>query len=156
MHDEISSEFEAADQVRSFVQRTANSIFDPCAMGAGLKIGMSDMGLIRTVEAQQRDGGWQVSILIRFTGPECLNYFYFKQNLEREVGKHPQVLSVRVDFCEVFDWSFEAMAPAARAQLHGRTERLRLLAEEAAKTPYPGNGSRAPSTCVPSFHCKKP
>ena len=147
MHDAISSEFESIDQIRSFVQRTANTIFDPCAMGAGLKIGMGDMGLIRTVEAQPAKAGWQVSILIRFTGPECLNYFYFKQNLEREIGRHPQVRSVKVDFCEVFDWSFEAMAPAARAQLHGRTERLRLLAEESRRRRRPlGDASQEPST----------
>jgi metal-sulfur cluster biosynthetic enzyme len=146
MHDDISSELETIDQVRSFVQRTANFIFDPCAMGAGLKIGMGDMGLIRTVEAQPRDGGWQVSILIRFTGPECLNYFYFKQNLEREISRHPRILSVTVDFCEVFDWSFEAMAPAARAQLHGRTERLRLLAEEVRRRTCPGDAPQEPST----------
>ena len=124
------SRLESADQIESFVQQTANTIFDPCAMGAGMKIGMTDMGLIRKIEAQSTDEGWEVSILIRFTGPECLNYFYFKQNLERQIAKHPQIRTVRVDFCEVFDWSFEEMAPEARAQLNARTERLRLLARE--------------------------
>lgn len=126
----MSTESPTVDRIIRLVEQTADQIHDPCALGSGMQIGMSSMGLIRSVEAAPSDAGWNVAVALRFTGPECMNYFYFKQNVEQLVAALDEVATVEVTFDAVFDWEESMMSDEAQRLFHQRTQQMRRLAEQ--------------------------
>ena len=117
------------------IHELADAIHDPCALGAGMQIGMTSMGLIRNVDASEHSDGWDVQVEIRFTGPECMNYFYFKQNLIRNISAKTNVRKVEVDFDATFDWEPSMMSPDAREKMACRVDQFRQLVPLTAAIP---------------------
>jgi metal-sulfur cluster biosynthetic enzyme len=125
---------ECLDEVERIIRTLSNQVFDPCALGAGLRIGMAEMGLIKRVEGERNEEGrWGVKVVMRFTGPDCMNYFYFKQNLERLMSEIPWVASALLDFSEEFDWSHDLMSDDARDRFYASTRSGRPQSERGGR-----------------------
>jgi metal-sulfur cluster biosynthetic enzyme len=103
----------------------ANQILEPCGMAQGLSIGMVDMGLIRSVDLEQRDSRWHVRIRARVTSPDCLHFVYFERELRAAIGAITDIDEINVEWTDGSDWTPDDMSDAVRAQLRmRRTKRV--------------------------------
>jgi metal-sulfur cluster biosynthetic enzyme len=112
-------------ELLEYIRRTADTIHDPCGMATGVRLGLSEMGLLRQVETEPDADGWSVRIQLRLTSPGCVYFFAFKDNLEERLGAHPQISRVVVDWDPSLDWTPEDLSPAAQSKLAKRRRELR-------------------------------
>ena len=98
----------------------ANQISEPCGMAQGLSIGMVDMGLIRSVDLEQRGSRWCVRIRARVTSPDCLHFVYFERELRAAIGDIPDIEEINVEWTDGSDWTPDDMSDAVRAQMRSR------------------------------------
>ena len=110
------------ERLRELVQEVANEIHDPCGLAHGHAIGLADMGLIRALDAEETVDGWRIALTLRLTAPTCLYYFYFERELRARLEGVDGVAHVDIHWDQVCDWTPEAMAPSARAQLQEARE----------------------------------
>src|SRR3712207_5556106 len=104
-------------EVLEYIRRIADTIHDPCGMATGVRLGLSEMGLLRRVETEPGVDGWSVRVQLRLTSPGCVYFFAFKDNLEERLTAHPQISRVDVDWDPSLDWTPEDLSPAARSKL---------------------------------------
>jgi metal-sulfur cluster biosynthetic enzyme len=109
------------ETLRSEVLRILDEIKDPCSVGFGNPMGLTEMGLIRSVDISP-DG--DVNVCLRLTSPFCEMIGFFKTTAVDKIRELPAVGSVNVEADSGFDWSPEYMSPARQQQ---RQERLRTL-----------------------------
>ncbi|MFM9883941.1 MAG: hypothetical protein ACKVQT_13030 [Burkholderiales bacterium] len=105
------------------VRAAANAVPDPCSLAQGHPIGMTDMGLIRSVKVVAAPGGWHVRIQARVTAPDCLHMVYFERELRAAVTSMPGVAGIEFEWDGGYDWTPEAMAESVRVALKQRRER---------------------------------
>ena len=103
--------------IRQLVRDIANEIHDPCGLAQGHRIGLADMGLIRRLEVAATDAGWRIELTLRLTAPSCLYYFYFERELQQRLRDVDGVSGVEIRWDHVYDWTPDALAPAARERL---------------------------------------
>ncbi len=113
-----SDEHDLAARVRA----AANAIPDPCSLAQGHPIGMTDMGLIRSVKVVAAAGGCHVRIQARVTAPDCLHMVYFERELRAAVTRLPRVVGIEFEWDGGYDWTPEAMAEAVRVALKQRRD----------------------------------
>ena len=118
------SDLRNSREVLEYVRRTADTIHDPCGMATGVRLGLSEMGLLRQVQTEPEADGWTVRVQLRLTSPGCLYYFAFKDNLEERLTAHPQISSVVVDWDPSLDWTPEDLSQAAQSKLEERRREL--------------------------------
>ena len=118
------------ERLRELVQEVANEIHDPCGLAYGHAIGLADMGLIRALDVEETADGWRIALTLRLTAPTCLYYFYFERELRARLEGIDGVAHVDIHWDQVSDWTPEAMAPAARAQLQEAREQALARFEE--------------------------
>ena len=113
-------EYDLAARVRA----AANAIPDLCSLAQGHPIGMTDMGLIRTVSAFAAPGGWLVRIQARVTAPDCLHMVYFERELHAAVATLPGIVGIEFEWDGGYDWTPEAMAESVRIAMKRRRDRI--------------------------------
>jgi len=121
MHGEIGY---AARELVARVRDMANQIPDPCGLAQSQSIGMADMGLLRAIEAVNKNGAWSVTIRARVTSPECLHFVYFERELRAALRTLPEIGEVHVEWDNGLDWTPEDMNDVARARLRERRNRV--------------------------------
>ena len=109
------------EALRSDVLRVLDEIKDPCSVGFGDPMGLSEMGLIRSVDISPAG---DVNVCLRLTSPFCEMIGFFKNTAVDKIRELPSVGAVVVETDSGFDWSPEFMSPARQQQ---RRERLRTL-----------------------------
>lgn len=114
------------------VRSVLDQIKDPCSVAACVPMGLSEMGLIKTVEVGP-DGC--VDIELRLTSPFCEMIAFMKNEAEARVGALPGVTGVTVRHDTGFDWDHELIAPAAQARRQARLNALHAL--PSARPPAP-------------------
>ena len=119
-----SSRVNTAEAVVQLVQRVANDIPDPCGLAQGVTIGLVDMGLIRKVDVQPVDEGWDVAIRIRLTTPGCFYFLYFEREIRRRLAASGHIKSLHIEWDPEFDWTPDDLSETARLQL---AQRRRML-----------------------------
>lgn len=90
-----------------------DTIADPCSVAAGSPIGLSEMGLVRAVEA---DADGRVTVHLRLTSPFCHMIGFFTTDATRLVGQLPGVTAVVVTADQGLDWSPTMISPAAQSR----------------------------------------
>lgn len=123
----------------------ANEIVDPCSAAQAVQVGLVDMGMLLQVRIEPAaalpaggspDGGpvrWDVTLRLRTTGPGCLYVVFFERELRQRIESQPDVASLALEWDDAWDWTPDAMAPAARDALARR--RRALIALVPAGTP---------------------
>lgn len=112
------------EDVIALVQRMVNEVYDPCGMARGLSIGMVDMGLIRGINVQQKENGWDVSLQIRFTSPGCLYFLYFEREILHRLEVFPQIEVLSIKWDDICDWTPENLSEVATAKFKEHNEKL--------------------------------
>ncbi|WP_344342019.1 iron-sulfur cluster assembly protein, partial [Streptomyces rhizosphaericus] len=73
------------------IHRAADKIKDPCSVAGGTPMGLSEMGLIGSVDMSE-DG--DMAIVLRLTAPFCHMIAFLESELVKLVGRLPGVRSV--------------------------------------------------------------
>jgi metal-sulfur cluster biosynthetic enzyme len=108
----------AQGPVREAVWRTLEEIIDPCSAAMGAPAGLVSLGLVRTVQVEEReDAGTHVRVTLCITEPGCLMAALFQQAAHERLCSLPGVgdVEVRVDHGHV--WAPDQMDSAYRARL---------------------------------------
>lgn len=116
---------ETTPDVVAFAHKMADEVSDPCSMAIGLKIGLSEMGLVRSVTATLASEGWHVQVHLRLTSPGCQYFFYFRESLEERLLAHPDIHHVEIQWDQRLDWTPEDFSAAARERIDARQRLLR-------------------------------
>lgn len=95
-----------------------------CSVATGVPMGLSEMGLIKTVRINP-DGS--VGIGLRLTSPFREMISFMKCKAIAKVGALPGVTGVTVSHDSGFDWEHDLIAPAAQARRRARLDKLRAL-----------------------------
>ena len=111
------------EEVFSYIRDRVNQVSDPCSQALGVAIGLCDMGLVRSLEAEPLGDRWSVRLTLRLTSPGCLYFVYFEESIRQRID-HPAIGNLEIDFDSGLDWTPEAMAPAAQRRLAARRSRL--------------------------------
>ncbi|MEU8068841.1 MULTISPECIES: hypothetical protein [unclassified Micromonospora] len=106
----------AAAELRARLLRACNTVYDPCGLGVGRRVGIVDMGLVRDVRARREpDGRLRVSLDLITTGPFCMYTPFFEQSVRREIGRlAPEVDEVEVEWGDSTGWSEASMTEHGR------------------------------------------
>ena len=134
---QTTTELTTASDVATLVRDVANQVYDPCGMAMGLKIGLTEMGLVRDVTANPGTDGWDVGVHLRLTSPGCQYFFYFQQELETRLLGHPDVSNVSVAWDNGMEWTPENLAPSARQKIDSRQILLRPVPTRRGGPPCP-------------------
>jgi metal-sulfur cluster biosynthetic enzyme len=111
--------------LRAAILEALDGIQDPCSVAGGTPMGLSEMGLVGTVDIDDGD----VAIHLRLTSPFCHMIGFMKKEAIARVAALPGVRSVAVEGDSGLDWSPSLISPAAQAR---RDERLRRMAAAGA------------------------
>lgn len=103
------------------IRAVLDEIKDPCSLAAGTPLGLSEMGLVKTVAIA---GDGSVAIDLKLTSPFCHMLGFFQAEAMRRVGALDGVSSVELTADNGLDWSPRDIAPAAQAR---RAVRLREM-----------------------------
>jgi metal-sulfur cluster biosynthetic enzyme len=117
---------ETEEDVTAFAHAKADEVHDPCSMAIGLKIGLSEMGLVRHVTVAPAQGGWDLKLQLRLTSPGCQYFYYFRESLEERLNAHPDIVTAEVLWDQIFDWTPEDFAPSAQAKIDARQQLLQI------------------------------
>lgn len=103
------------------VRACLNTIGDPCSVAHGLSLGITDMGLVESVDI---DGAGHVKIALRLTSPCCGMIGYFMDEARTRVGELSAVTSVSVEVDRGLDWSPDMMSDAAKRRRRAHLREL--------------------------------
>ena len=136
------------------IRELANEIVDPCSAAQAFPIGLVDMGLLLAVTLTPagatggapagvggRAGGGaaegqvDVRLRLRTTGPGCFYVVFFERELRARVEALPEVASLALVWDAAWDWTPDAIAPAAREALAVRRRRLLALVPSLPSSP---------------------
>jgi metal-sulfur cluster biosynthetic enzyme len=106
------------------VRGVLDQIKDPCSVAACVPMGLSEMGLIKTVRI---DPDGSVAIELRLTSPFCEMIAFMKNEAIAKVGALRGVTGVTVRHDSGFDWDHDMIAPEAQARRQARLNMLRAL-----------------------------
>ena len=128
----MSYSLSSEEEVVALVRGVANEVYDPCGLAQGVSIGIVDLGLIRGLNVERLEGGWEVSLRIRLTSPGCFYFFYFQREIRDRLKAVPQIRSLNIEWDEVLDWTPEKMSEWAHLKL--KAHREKVLAANIART----------------------
>ena len=114
------------------VREVLDEIKDPCSVAASVPMGLSEMGLIKSV---QIDPDGNVEIELRLTSPFCEMIGFMKSEALAKVGALAGVEGVTVRHDSGFDWDHDLIAPAAQARRRARLDSLYALPAAARLQP---------------------
>jgi metal-sulfur cluster biosynthetic enzyme len=106
------------------IRTRLDDVKDPCSVGAGMPMGLDEMGLVKRIEVRET----RVSIEIRLTSPSCFMHSYFIDEIQWRVGELPGVDQVDVEFDLGVDWAPSMMRQDVRERrdeiIRGRVRQL--------------------------------
>lgn len=102
------------------IHEAVDEIKDPCSVAGGSPMGLSEMGLIGSVDMSE-DG--DVAIVLRLTAPFCHMIAFMESETVKLVGRLPGIRSVAVTTDQGLDWSPDLIRSDTRRR---RDERLTL------------------------------
>lgn len=103
-----------------------DEVKDPCSVTAGTPMGLTEMGLVRSVDISS-DG--EVTVVLRLTSPFCEMIGFLRSSSVGKIEDLAGVTSVTVQSDSGFDWSPEDMAPHLQQR---RADRLRAVHADVA------------------------
>lgn len=111
--------------LRIAVLEQLDLIKDPCSVAGGTPMGLTELGLVESVDISAAD---DVTVNLRLTSPFCHMIAFMKSEAESKVGALPGVRSVTVTADKGLDWSPTMIAAPAQRR---REDRLRAMQEAA-------------------------
>lgn len=108
-------------KLRERILDRLNDVKDPCSVASGEPMGLTEMGLVGSVDISEAG---EVTVTLRLTSPFCEMIGFLKTEAIGAVESLPSVSSVHVRCDSGFDWSPEDMAPRQRRR---REERLAAI-----------------------------
>lgn len=124
----MSSEASLTEDVR----RLLDEIKDPCSVATSVPMGLTEMGLIKSVEIR---AGGRIDVELRLTSPFCEMVPYMQQEAIRKIGELPGVTEVCVTHDSGLDWEHDMIAPAAQARRRRRLEAIARMPRPGAVSP---------------------
>lgn len=115
------------DTLRSDILDRLDEVKDPCSVTAGDPMGLSEMGLVKSVDISPHG---EVSLVLRLTSPFCEMIGFLRSEAIGKIEDLPSVSSVVVRTDSGFDWSPEDMAPHLQRR---REERLAVMRADVAR-----------------------
>ncbi len=106
------------------IREILDQIKDPCSVAASTPMGLSEMGLIRSLRVTPEG---HVSVVLRLTSPFCEMVPYMRNEAAAKIERLPGVTSVTVEHDSGLDWEPELIAPQARERQQRRLQQLRRL-----------------------------
>src|SRR5439155_15761225 len=104
----LSSSYSPRNRDEQRVLDAVNMVVDPCSIGAGVPIGIADMGLVREVVV-----AWGTATIgLRLTNPFCFQIGIICEAIEKKVQALGLACVVEVD--PVDAWSTNLMTQEAR------------------------------------------
>ena len=110
-----------ARPTESDVRLLLDEIKDPCSVAASVPMGLSEMGLVKSV-AIEPDG--RVGIELRLTSPVCEMVAYMRNEALARISQLPGVTDVRVTHDSGLDWDHDLIAPEAQERRRLRLDAL--------------------------------
>ena len=110
-----------AGPTESDIRLLLDEIKDPCSVATSVPMGLSEMGLVKSVVIG-RDG--QVSIELRLTSPVCEMVAYMRNEALARISRLPGVTDVQVTHDSGLDWDHDLIAPEAQARRRLRLDAL--------------------------------
>jgi metal-sulfur cluster biosynthetic enzyme len=105
------SDLSAVPALRQEILQRLDPIQDPCSVASGVPMGLTEMGLVGSVEiGDDRD----VVVHLRLTSPFCHMILFMQAETKREVGSLDGVRSVRVTGDDGLEWTPDLIAPEAQ------------------------------------------
>lgn len=117
-------------ELLALIHERVDEIKDPCSVASGNAMGLSEMGLIGSVDMSD-DG--DIAIVLRLTAPFCHMIAFLQSETVRLVGGLPGVRTVTVTTDQGLDWSPDLIRGNT---LERRRERLALY----VRTPLDAEG----------------
>ncbi len=99
--------------LRAAILERLDRVQDPCSVASGAPMGLTEMGLIGSVEIGD-DGA--VAVRLRLTSPFCHMIAFLQSEAQEQVGSLPGVRSVRVIGDQGLDWTPDLISPQAQAR----------------------------------------
>jgi metal-sulfur cluster biosynthetic enzyme len=115
---------EPAPELLAQIHERLDEIKDPCSVAAGTPMGLSEMGIIGSVDMSP-DG--DVAIQLRLTSPFCHMIAFLTREAKARVGALPGVRDVSVTTDAGLDWTPDLITGIARVRRDERTEQVQLL-----------------------------
>lgn len=106
-------------ELRRQILEKLDEIKDPCSCAQGTPMGLTEMGLIGSIDLSC-DGDVQVNL--RLTSPFCHMIAFLQAEAVQRVGSVPGVRSVTVKGDEGLDWSPSMISPEAQARRDKRLQ----------------------------------
>jgi metal-sulfur cluster biosynthetic enzyme len=107
----------------ALVHERVDEIMDPCSVAGGTPMGLSEMGLIGSVD-MSADG--DIAIVLRLTAPFCHMIAFLQSETVARVGALPGVRSVTVTTDQGLDWSPSLISGDARRRREQRVIDIEL------------------------------
>lgn len=114
---------EPPEALLALINERMDEIMDPCSVAGGTPMGLSEMGLIGSVDMSS-DG--DVSIMLRLTAPFCHMIAFLQSETVQRVGSLPGVRSVTVTTDQGLDWSPDLIRGDARRRRQDRIVDIEL------------------------------
>lgn len=102
------------EALRSEILRRLDGIHDPCSVASGVPMGLTEMGLVGSVDIGENGDAIDVVVNLRLTAPFCHMIPFMQSETIREVSALPGVRSVRVTGDAGLDWTPDLIAPQAQ------------------------------------------
>jgi metal-sulfur cluster biosynthetic enzyme len=113
----------APDELETRVRTELSEVLDPCSVGRQVPAGLTDMGMVCSVECRPReDSQSHVRVELRLTSPGCSFQMYFDQQVSARLEQLAGVGSVEVVWSREFDWSDDDMSPELKGRLRHKRE----------------------------------
>lgn len=107
----------------ALIHITVDEIKDPCSVAGGSPMGLSEMGLIGSVDMS--DHG-DIAIMLRLTAPFCHMIAFLQSETVERVGSLPGVRTVTVSTDQGLDWSPDLIRGDARRRRQERILEIEL------------------------------
>jgi metal-sulfur cluster biosynthetic enzyme len=110
------------------IRELLNGIVDPCSAAAGAPGGLTDMGLVRSVEVQPGPDGVTVRVALGITEPGCMMSYPFQASARERLETLPGVVNIEVTLDTTLEWTEAELSPEYAARLADvrRAKRARL------------------------------
>jgi metal-sulfur cluster biosynthetic enzyme len=110
-------------ELLALILERMDEIKDPCSVAGGTPMGLSEMGLVGSVDISD-DG--DVAINLRLTSPFCHMIAFMQSEAVSRVGGLPGVREVTVTVDQGLDWTPDLISGEARRRRQERVEGIRL------------------------------
>ena len=107
----------------ALIHERLDEIKDPCSVAGGNAMGLSEMGLIGSVDMS--DHG-DIEIMLRLTAPFCHMIAFLQSETVKRVGSLPGVRAVTVTTDQGLDWSPDLIRGDARLRRRKRLVGIEL------------------------------